>query len=470
MVSEFLMLNYNLKVSQFHAIIMGTKGFTERLGTTPKIGAVAIILVANAFVWYTCAFSFLADTVTNMVTNMELSIVESMVIFGINFLGIAASAFLSSFLINKYKQRMKFLLYWIFAGIFFSLLPIAIYNASYTTLLVLATSLGVYFGIGMPICMGYYSAATETGNRGKLSGIIILSIGIGFFLLQSIGGADATLISLSLLTWRALGLISLILLKPKEKPIEQKVALSYRSITSSKPFILYFVPWLMFTLVNDLTFPVNQNFFPIAFISYSTMIENLLAGIVAVIGGFFADSVGRKRLTLAGFTLLGLGYAILGLFPMNFLGWWFYTVVDGIAWGVFSTIFLITVWGDLAQGQNSEKYYILGSLPYLVSNFTRVSLGSYVAATVTEPFAVFSFAAFFLFLAVLPLVYAPETLPEKTMKDRELKKYIEKAQKEAAKVQKEEENPQRENEDAEIEFEVNQEDYEEALKEAEKYY
>jgi len=33
-----------------------------------------------------------------------------------------------------------------------------------------------------------------------------------------------------------------------------------------------------------------------------------------------------------------------------------------------------------------------------------------------------------LFLAVLPLVYAPETLPEKQMKDRELKNYIDKAQ------------------------------------------
>jgi MFS family permease len=419
------MLNYNLKVSQFHAIIMGMKGFPERLGATPKVAAVAIILVANAFVWYTCAFSFLAD----VVTNMNFSIVESTVIFGINFLGIAASAFLGSFLINKYKRRMNFLLYWMFAGVIFSLLPIAIYNASYTGLVVLATSLGVYFGLGMPICMGYYSAATETGNRARLSGMIILLIGIGFFLLKSIGGADATLISLSLLTWRALGLIILIFLKPKEKPIDQKATLSYSSIISGKPFLLYFVPWLMFTLVNDLTFPVNQNFFPIAFVSYSTMIENLLAGIVAVISGFFADSVGRKRLTLAGFTLLGLGYATLGLFPMNSLGWWFYTTVDGIAWGVFSTIFLITVWGDLAQGKSNEKYYILGSLPYLLSNFTRVSLGSYVAATVTAPFAVFSFAAFFLFLAVLPLVYAPETLPEKKIRERKLKSYIEKAKK-----------------------------------------
>jgi MFS family permease len=448
---------------------MGMKGFTERIGVAPKVAAVAIILVANAFVWYTCAFSFLADTVTNMVTNMDLSIAESAVIFGINFLGIILSALLGSFFISKYKRRMNFLLYWMSAGIIFSLLPIVINSNSFAGLIVLATSLGFYFGLGMPICMGYYSAVTKTGNRARLSGMIILSIGIGFFLLKSIGGADAILTSLGLVTWRSLGLTILVLLKPKEKSIDQKTRLSYRAIISDRPFLLYFVPWLMFSLVNDLALPASQNLFPETFVSFSTMLENLLAGTVAVIGGFFADSAGRKRLTLAGFALLGLGYAILGFVPESFLGWWFYIIVDGIAWGIFSTIFLITVWGDLAQGQNSEKYYILGSLPYLLSNFTRISLGSYVAATVTDLFAVFSFAAFFLFLAVLPVVYAPETLPEKTIKELELKKYVEKAQKEVEKTQKKEaEKAQWENGNG-VEIETNQE-FEEILKEAEKYY
>jgi MFS family permease len=445
------------------------KGFTERIGTNPRVAAVALIIVANAFVWYTYAFSFLTSTATDMVTSEQLSIGESAIIFGINFLGIATSAFLGSFLIGKYKRRMNFLYYWMFAGIIFSLLPMIIDYTSFTGLAVLAISLGVYFGMGMPICMGYYSAAIKTGNRARLSGLIILSIGIGFFLLKSISSADATLVSLSLVTWRTLGLVSLVLLKPKEKSIDQKTGLSYRFIILDKSFILYFVPWLMFSLVNDLTFPVNQNFVPETVISLSTMLENLLAGIVAVIGGFFADSVGRKRLTLTGFTLLGLGYAVLGLFPMDF-SWWFYTTVDGVAWGIFSTIFLITIWGDLAQGQGSEKYYVLGSLPYLLSNFTRVSLGSYVAGLVGgNGFAIFSLAAFLLFLAVLPVVYAPETLPDKIMKDRELKNYIEKAQKEAEKTPKTEDgNTPIENGDDDIEFESAE--FEERMKEAEKYY
>jgi hypothetical protein len=44
-------------------------------------------------------------------------------------------------------------------------------------------------------------------------------------------------------------------------------------------------------------------------------------------------------------------------------------------------------------------------------------------------YAIFSVASFFLFLAVIPLMFAPETLPEKTLKERELKQYVEKAKK-----------------------------------------
>ena len=82
----------------------------------------------------------------------------------------------------------------------------------------------------------------------------------------------------------------------------------------------------------------------------------------------------------------------------------------------------------------------------------------------------FSFAAFFLFAATLPLFYAPETLPEKIMKDHDLKSYIEnakkKAAKEAGKVHKKnkDENPKT-SEPAEKDT-----NYEEAKKLAEKYY
>jgi hypothetical protein len=400
------------------------KAFLDRIGTSGKVAVVNIILVANAFIWYFYAFNFLRGAINEA----RFSNFEALGIYGINFLGIAASAILSASLIYRFKRRMAFLRYWMFVGVILSLVPLITDITTSTALPIVSAVLGVYFGLGMPVCMGYYAAATEVGNRASLGGITILLNGLGFFLLSSIGIQGAAVTALILATLRAVGLIVLVVLKPDEKQIGENEKLSYNFIISNRSFLLYFIPWCMFSIVNDMTFPVNNKFFPEDFVRYSAIIENVLAGVVAIIGGFFADSIGRKRLAVVGFALLGLGYAVLGLFPGGLLGWWFYTAVDGIAWGVFCTIFLITIWGDLAHERSSEKYYAIGGLPYLVSNFTRLSIGAYVAAEIPE-FAVFSFASVFLFLAVLPLIYAPETLPEKKIRERELKSYIEKAKK-----------------------------------------
>jgi hypothetical protein len=72
-------------------------------------------------------------------------------------------------------------------------------------------------------------------------------------------------------------------------------------------------------------------------------------------------------------------------------------------------------------------------------------------------------------------MYAPETLPEKTVKERELKSYVEKAQKLALeekekKESKESETSQEESKDSMDGREENQAEYDEACKLAEKYY
>jgi hypothetical protein len=73
----------------------------------------------------------------------------------------------------------------------------------------------------------------------------------------------------------------------------------------------------------------------------------------------------------------------------------------------------------------------------------------------------------------LPLVYAPEPLSEKIIKDRELKTYLKKAQKIAARIPKNEaesEQCETKAENTGLEFKVNQEDDEKARELAEKYY
>ncbi|MDH5460109.1 MAG: hypothetical protein OEW71_03630, partial [Candidatus Bathyarchaeota archaeon] len=65
--------------------------------------------------------------------------------------------------------------------------------------------------------------------------------------------------------------------------------------------------------------------------------------------------------------------------------------------------------------------------PYLLAGFLSILVKPYV--TVIPLGTAFSLASFFLFLAVIPLMYAPETLPEKKIRERELRQYIEKAKK-----------------------------------------
>jgi len=157
-----------------------------------------------------------------------------------------------------------------------------------------------------------------------------------------------------------------------------------------------------------------------------------------------------------------------GTFNVTIL--YFNAIVDGIAWGLLLVLFVLVLWSDLSYGSTSDKYYALGILPFFASRFLEITIGRDIINIFNENrAALFSLTAFFLFLAVLPLVYAPETLPEKTIKKREMKSYVEKAQREAAKAQKKEAKIiQSENQDAEIELEVK--DFEEILKKTEEYY
>jgi MFS family permease len=159
----------------------------------------------------------------------------------------------------------------------------------------------------------------------------------------------------------------------------------------------------------------------------ASSVEFAIAGFFSVIGGILADIIGRKRVAITGFILLGIDYAVFGLFSDTRAIWYVYTVLDGIAWGMFAAVFLMTVWGDLAGNNQKERYYVLGGLPYLLASFLSVIVTAFL--TFIPASTAFSLASFFLFVAVLPLMYAPETLSEKRIKEMELKSYLEKAKK-----------------------------------------
>jgi MFS family permease len=446
--------------------------FPTALSNNSRHTLANIVLVSNAFVWYFFAITILID----IVGKNNFDSLTTILIWSLHFAGISISAIVGALVVNKIKDRTMFLNLWMILGILSSVALFALDLTFIPTFLAISLILGVSLGLGMPCCMGYFTESIGIEKRGRVGGVILLLSGVGMAALGAVTSGNVNLESATLLGWRAFGLISFFFLVHNSTNCEKKNKVqvpSYKSLIFQRSFILYLVPWIMFSLITYLTGPIQADIIGISTVDSLKIIENALTGVFALAGGFLVDIIGRKRVAIAGFAMLGLSYSVLGIFPRALESWYFYTVVDGVAWGMLYVLFVITIWGDLSNGAASDKYYALGVLPFFISKFFQLTIGGDIVAAI--PDAIFSFTAFFLFLAVLPLVYAPETLPEKVMIDRDLKSYVEKAKK---KVQTEEEKNQKLGQkkpaEAALEFQVQTEEkdkeYEEAEQLAEKYY
>jgi MFS family permease len=287
---------------------------------------------------------------------------------------------------------------------------------------------GVSIGIGLPSCLAYFADVTKSENRGTYGGIVWSTIGFGFLALALlIAPLDTAQTFEALALWRLLGFVMFFFLSRIEGEIPPaSVVPSYQSILGRRDMLLYLLPWIMFSLVNFTEAPILRNSLG-SYFTLAQSIEFAIIGFFAVVGGMLADIVGRKRVIITGFVLLGVDYGVFGLFSATQAIWYVYTVLDGIAWGMFAAVFFMTVWGDLAGNNQKERYYLLGGLPYLLAAFLSEVVTPYL--TVIPASTAFSLASFFLFAAVLPLMYATETLSEKRIKEMELRGYLEKAKK-----------------------------------------
>jgi MFS family permease len=420
-----------------------------------------VIVIANAFIWYLLAFNIIGQHVAD---------VDKLLVYGVNIFGIIAAGLIGTLVAERVKERTKFLYLWLIAGVFVSLLPLVMGVTDLPGLTAISLVLGLYFGFGMPTTMGFHNSFIDTKERAKTGGLTFLVIGLLSAVIVIALPQDLTIACLGLAIIRIVGLLFFHYMPKKESvPSNQKPPVKYRSIITNKTFLLFIVPWLMFTLINYLAATMIYHNYQNTYESL-TAYEDIPIAITAVISGFIADRWGRKRLTITGFIILGIGYAILGFSNQggtNPLGLMTYVITDGIAWGILYVLFLFTVWGDLAHSSYSDKFFFLGALPYVSSYFLKVLFLTSLPETIPIGL-VSSFATVFLFLAVLPLVYAPETLPEKLMKDRDLKSYVENAKKRAQKET--EKNQEKKKTSDDVTTEEQDASLEEAKKLAEKYY
>jgi MFS family permease len=435
-------------------------------------GILSQFIVVNSISWFSLTLFTVMDF--SGITDFY----KILIISGPYFAGLIFSALIGATLLVQKIREKRFLAIWVILGVvscllFYFLAP----QATLSTLGILSLILGASVGLGIPASLSMFANQVKSEKLGRIAGLLFFIIQIfTALILLSIESVSIENQFLTFAIWRGLGLIGIIILIENIKN-DKETKTSLKKILKDRTFFLYFLPWFMFSLVNFIQVPIVEVFMRNITTPPSADIYNnyysvagLISSFTAIGAGFLCDFKGRKITGILGFVLLGIGYAFLSLLPDivgKYPAVYLFTIFDGLAWGLLYVNFIFVVWGDLSQVDNREKYYFLGGLPFLFSGLIQVLVGPFVAGI---PIGTsFSLASFFLLIATLPLLYAPESLSDKLMKNRELFNYVHKA---LQKVQKEKEISPDKNEekgDDESEAAETPEDIE-ARKLAEKYY
>ena len=396
--------------------------FIVRLGVN-RANLPVFFTLLGAFLWYYLALNVMTAISVSLKTDYLLLMLSHSI--GVLLAG-AIGLFLS-------RKRYTLLLVWTILGAVTSLLPL--FDPSFTILNVqlVCFAWGLSFGLGMPACLSLFAEVVPIEKRGRFGGLSLMFAFLCAVLINGFAQPLGILFTyLSFGTLRLLGLIPLLKLRlGKEASVTEKRVAPYGILTSfDRRFYLYIAPWFLFNVIDTLEGLLLRNVVRTTFAEYFLLTQLVLLlslSVFVLMGGVLCDLIGRKPVIILGLSIMGIAYAIISITQASLLAWFFFFVSDGIAAGMFLTVFVAVIWGDLAPKGSEPFYYYAGNVPLFLATITQFFLVGSI--TSLSPTSAFSLAAFFLFLAVLPILFAPETLPEKKLKERELKGYIEKAKK-----------------------------------------
>jgi len=364
--------------------------------------------------------------IRDFISSVGVSYIEKGIIYLVHYLSAAFSSIL--IILTKAKNmNFQFYLWFIIAIINFALhIP---FEPSFGQLIVLAALGGSAFGVGFPFSFSFFAENISVEKRGRVSGIALLIAGLfstsfTFMLkLLKFGGFMAFLTCFTIL-----GVALLWFLNPSRR-YKKDVARPFITVLTNRYYLLYLIPWVIFCAIDALEVPILKSYltqtYDPEFEEPLILIYTFVTSFSFILSGFLLDYYGRKKALISGFIVLGVAYAIIGIAAQLNLSWYIYFIFYGLASALFITIYTMVIWGDLSPEGLTEGYYVLGLFPFFVVTALSEFAIPYVLQIPVS--AAFSFASFFLFVAVFPLMFAPETLPEKTLKERELKSYIEKA-------------------------------------------
>ena len=389
---------------------------------------IALLLLFNSFSWYFLGL-LMVNKLANVVAENSLTNLYLRSAFP---LSIIVSALIGSIFWLR-ARKTSFFYIWLFFGTIASLFPAVPIGNSFAGAIIVIVVLGISLGFGMPSLLRSFTESVPIENRGTIGGLTFFMVTASApFVIVTMSMLDLVQSAMFFAIWRSWSIPILLAFPKKSKSqLHYERKTSFLSIFNNKAFVLYFLAWLMFSMVDG--FEARITFLHKEELGFAmNVVEPIFAGFSALIGGVVADRIGRKRVIIFGFVSLGIAYAILGIASHLWISWFLYFAIDGIAIGLLWMMFTIVIWGELSRF-NTEKYYAVGEAPFFLTMIASLLVAPYVAL-IPETSA-FSLAAFFLFIAVIPLLYVRETLPEKKIQQPQLEIYTEEALKLRQKVE-----------------------------------
>lgn len=156
----------------------------------------------------------------------------------------------------------------------------------------------------------------------------------------------------------------------------------------------------------------------------------LYMGVVlsSLVSGFASDIFGRKRIIICGLSTLGISYAFFSI-TTSLTSYLLTRIIYGAAWGIIFVAYMLTVIGDFARTCSKEKFYALGLvvplIVFMVFQSFSDAITLSISASVTS--AISAILSMILFLAVIPLLYAPETPPQTKFAKEDSKSILERS-------------------------------------------
>jgi len=283
---------------------------------------------------------------------------------------------------------------------------------------------GVFFSIAVLACFTYFWSLTVPEERGRVAGLA------GFFALP-FAYILGWLAETSNLSWTVMMVVILSLaplliklLKPEKKAMltTKKVEEGYHP--EKRTILLYSVPWALFSLINatlarNISLHVLQSV-PSSLYIFLSVLQMTTSGFGALGGGVIADFFGRRLSLVFSLTLYGISSALVGLVE-NYVMLYFVYIVNGLSWGIFLAVYLLVVWGDLANEESCAKRYSIGLIVFYVAQGVGILLTNQVSQI---PLIVSSLVTCLLiFLSNIPLILAPELLSPDFREKIKLKLY-----------------------------------------------